>query len=202
MPGEFAMYTDISERKQRERELYRQNERLERFASVVSHDLRNPLNVATTRLELAQAECESDHLDDVAQAHDRIDTLIDDILTLARGGEQVREPETVDIADTIDSCWRNVGTAEATLVTETEQTIDAEPSRLKQLLENLFRTAAEHAGDDVTVTVGELDNRDGFYVADDGPGIPADKRDEVFEAGYSTHEIFVEYPVDNGIPNS
>lgn len=62
----------------------------------------------------------------------------------------------------------------------------ADRSRLRQLLENLFRNAVEHGGDDVTVTVGELDH--GFYVEDDGPGIPEEDREEVFETGYSTSD--------------
>jgi signal transduction histidine kinase len=44
----------------------------------------------------------------------------------------------------------------------------------------------EHAGEDVTVTVGDLDG--GFYVADDGPGIPESDRERVFETGYSTSD--------------
>ncbi|KPN29215.1 sensory histidine kinase AtoS [Halolamina pelagica] len=55
---------------------------------------------------------------------------------------------------------------------------------MKQLLENLIRNAVEHGGSDVTVTIGDL--VDGFYVADDGPGIPEPDRANVFEAGYST----------------
>jgi signal transduction histidine kinase len=51
-------------------------------------------------------------------------------------------------------------------------------------LENLFRNAIEHGGEDVTIRVGGLS--DGFYVEDDGPGVPEDARDEVFEVGYST----------------
>ena len=46
--------------------------------------------------------------------------------------------------------------------------------------------SVEHGGDDVTVTVGTVD--DGFYVEDDGTGIPEAERDEVFGAGYSTSE--------------
>jgi signal transduction histidine kinase len=46
--------------------------------------------------------------------------------------------------------------------------------------------AVEHGGDAVTVTVGDLDDGSGFYVADDGPGIPVEERDEVFESGYSS----------------
>lgn len=164
--------------------LQRERDRLDEFASIISHDLRNPLNVATGRLELAQRECNSDHLDDVAQAHDRMDALIDDVFTLAREGKQVEDSDPVDLGDTIDACWRNVETVSATLVTETEQTIIAESSRLKQLLENLFRNAVEHGGETVRITAGDLD--DGFYVADNGPGIPENERVEVFEAGYST----------------
>lgn len=61
------------ERKQVRSELQQQNDRLEEFASVVSHDLRNPLQVAKGRLELATEECDSGHLDDVAHAYGRTD---------------------------------------------------------------------------------------------------------------------------------
>ena len=57
---------------------------------------------------------------------------------------------------------------------------------LRRLLENLLRNAVEHGGDDVRVTVGPLAEGDGFYVADDGLGIPEEKREGVFESGYST----------------
>jgi PAS domain S-box-containing protein len=180
---------NITERKalqQRERELERQNDRLDRFVSVVSHDLRNPLNVAQGRLKLAREECDCDHLEDAADAVDRSLTLIEDLLTLTREGEQAREMESVDLTEAVDGCWRNVATADSTLAVDTELTVRADPSRLKQLLENLFRNAVEHGGDGVTVTVGSFD--DGFYVADDGPGIPEEEHDRVFETGYSTAE--------------
>jgi PAS domain S-box-containing protein len=168
----------------RERELEQHNDRLEAFTSVVSHDLRNPLNVAQGRLQLAREEHESEHLAAIERAHERMDTLITDLLTLARDGETVTEQQPVALAPLVESCWTNVETADATLVTDVDRTILASESRLKQLFENLFRNAVEHGGADVTVTVGAVD--DGFYVADDGPGIPADDRDAVFEAGYST----------------
>ena len=90
-PATVSIVRDITERKQQIRTLERQNERLEEFASIVSHDLRNPLDVATTRLELAMDACDSPHLADIADAHDRMERLIDDLLVLARQGEQVRE---------------------------------------------------------------------------------------------------------------
>ena len=70
------------------------------------------------------------------------------------------------------------------LTVETEQTIRADQGRLRQLLANLLRNAVDHGGDDVTVRVDEME--DGFYVADDGQGIPEAEREDVFEAGYST----------------
>jgi signal transduction histidine kinase len=164
--------------------LQRRNDRLDKFTGVVSHDLQNPLRVAAGKIKLAQEECESPHLDEAADALDRMETLIGDLLTIAREGTQVEETEATTLGAIAEESWSCVGTADATLRTETEQSIQADPSRLKQLLENLVRNAVAHGGEDVTVTVGELE--DGFYVADNGPGILAEERDEVFEAGYST----------------
>ncbi|MFB6189103.1 MAG: GAF domain-containing protein [Halapricum sp.] len=169
-----------------DRQLQRQNERLDEFASVVSHDLRNPLNVAQGRLELANEECDSPHLENAANAIERSLSLIEDLLTLAREGERVSGVESVDLAATMEACWQTVETDDATLATETIAAIQADASRLKQLLENLIRNAVEHGNGAVTITIGDLD--DGFYVADDGPGIPETEREQVFEPGYSTTE--------------
>lgn len=185
----------------RSAELERQNDRLAEFASVVSHDLRNPLNVAQGRVELAQDDCDSPHLDAAVGAHERMDGLISDLLTLAREGERVSDTEQVDLAAVVESCWLNVDTGEATLAVETDLTLYADESRLQQLLENLMRNsvehsstgsraepgdAVEHGGDRVVVAVGALTDGDGFFVADNGPGIPPDERSDVFDVGYST----------------
>lgn len=172
------------ERLSRERQLERQTEQLEKFAQVASHDLRNPLNVAQGRVGLAQDETDSEHLEAANKAIDRSLSLVADLLTLAREGKTVDTLETVALGETASRCWGNVDTAEGDLVVESERTIRADPGRVKQLLENLIRNAVEHGGSDVTVTIGDL--VDGFYVADDGPGIPEPDRANVFEAGYST----------------
>jgi signal transduction histidine kinase len=181
-----AHATAALDRLERERELARKNERLEEFASVVSHDLRNPINVANLRLDLATDECESEHLDDVAQALQRMETLTDDLLTLARTGNQGEVTEPTDLAAVSEHSWQTVTTGNATLRTETDRILRADRSSFKQLLENLFRNSVEHGGADVTVTVGSLD--DGFYVADDGSGIAASQHETVFESGHSTSD--------------
>lgn len=159
---------------------------MEEFASIVSHDLRNPLRVADGRLELIRNECESGHINDVAQALDRIDALIEDLLTLAREGHRVDENESVELATVATNSWQTVDTEQATLETDTTQAVEADRSRLQQLFENLYRNAIEHGGDDVTVSVGAMD--DGFYIADTGSGIPESKREDVFDVGYSANE--------------
>jgi CheY-like chemotaxis protein/two-component sensor histidine kinase len=172
-------------RRQATEQLQQQNEQLEEFANVVSHDLRNPLNIAQGRLELAQGQHDSEHLNAIGKAHTRMEVLIEDLLTLAREGHGVTEFTAVDLSALIDNCWATVETNGATLVTDTDRTVQADRSRLKQLCENLIRNAVEHGSDDVTVTVGAFEN--GFYIADDGPGIPQAKRDDVFEVGFSTN---------------
>ena len=181
---------DINERTQRVQALERTNERLDEFASIVSHDLHTPLSVAAGRLELAREACENEHpqLDAVADAIDRSQALVDDLLTLARGGETVERAEPVSLADLAERCWGVTPTAEASLAVETDRTVTADAGQLRQLLANLFENAVEHGGDDVTVTVGALPDGDGFYVADDGSGIPEAHRDRLFEAGHSTAE--------------
>ncbi|MFC6725745.1 PAS domain-containing sensor histidine kinase, partial [Halobium palmae] len=181
----FVISRNVSERKKRERRLNRQNERLEGFASVVSHDLRNPLNVAKGRLDLAREECDSDHLDAVERSHERMSALIDDLLAVARQGGAVTDVEPVTLADVARSCWRTVETGTATLVVDTDAVVRADRSRLRQLFENLFSNAVRHGGA-VEVRVGTLPG--GFYVEDDGSGIPEDERERVFEYGYSTAE--------------
>lgn len=178
---------DITERKEREEQLRREKERLDEFAGVVSHDLRNPLNVARGRIELAQEECDTNHLAAAVDGIERSLDLIDDLLALARGGKERGDLEPVAVNELVQACWNTVDTAQGTIAIEVESTIRADRGRLRQLLENLLRNAVQHGGSAVTVSIGPLP--DGFYIEDDGSGIPEAVREDVFEPGYSeTHD--------------
>ena len=173
--GTAGIIRNIEEREARKRELKRQNDRLDRFAGVVSHDLRNPLSIATGRLELARAECDSEHLDAIADAHDRIDSIIQGLLELARSGGTIDAAEPIALERAAERAWEMTGTGSCTLEIATDATIRGDEQLVIQLLENLFRNAVEHGGDAVTVEIGSLP--DGFYVADDGVGFePAERR--------------------------
>jgi len=182
----MAVSQDVTERKEHQRELERQNERLEEFTSVVSHDLRNPLTVLRGALELAERTGEAEHFERGERAVDRMERLVTDLRSLARQGDRVTDLEAVALPDVIQGGWETVETEDATLLVDVHATILADEGRLRQLLENLFRNAVEHGGNDVTVRVGPLE--DGLYVADDGPGIAPEDREHVFESGFSTSD--------------
>ncbi|UIO98751.1 PAS domain-containing sensor histidine kinase [Halobaculum sp. CBA1158] len=185
--GRVGVIRDVSKRKRREEALRRKNERLESFASIVSHDLRNPLNVLSGSLELARESDDPEHLDRAERAVEDMETLVEDLLMLAREGDVIDGLEPVALAASAESAWETATEgrdASATASIEAERRIVADPDRLEQLLENLFRNAIDHGGGDVHVVVADLD--DGFRVDDDGPGIPDGERENVFERGRTT----------------
>ncbi|WP_435319250.1 PAS domain S-box protein [Haloarchaeobius sp. TZWSO28] len=210
------------EREEYERQLERENDRLENFASIVSHDLRNPLDIISITLELMRQDGDLDRLDAIERAASRMNELIDDLLLLTRQGKIVGETSLVDIGSVAKRAWENVDTADADLTVEPGLGhIAADEPRLLQVFENLFRNSVEHgratpqlrfeetrdhetpqavgepnAGDggittadeSLSIRVGPLETAPGFYVEDDGAGIPPDQRDRVFDHGYTTSE--------------
>ena len=197
--GWLLIAHDVTERERRQEQLEAQNERLDRFASLVSHDLRNPLNVADGYLELASETADNDeYLDEIEKSYDRMETIIEDVLALAREGEAVTDPEPVKLDALADEAWNGVETGAASIAIDADVSILADPDRTRRLLENLFRNALEHAtdrpdGSDLEIAVGPIGEGangavTGFYVADDGIGIPACRTDQVLEDGYTTGE--------------
>jgi signal transduction histidine kinase len=225
------------------RTLRRQNERLEEFASIVSHDIRNPLNVAQGYIDLTLLDGDVGHLQIVSQALARIETLVEELLVLARQGRDINDPDWVSLAAVAKRAWETTETEDATIEIGDDLVLLADGGRLLGLLENLFRnavvhgrghddgTAGQHAGGDealerdavggrsdpenvpdgtaqpisepdggngggggdpvheetrdIRVRVGPTGDGGGFYVEDDGVGIPVDERERVFEYGVS-----------------
>lgn len=159
----------------------RQNKRLNEFAEVLAHDLRNPLTVAHGYTELVAEsldEPEREHLETVLDSLDRMETLITETLALARDGNDVGKQEAVNIRSVAQAAWDTVDPTDAALQVETDRQLMADRSRLRQLFENLFRNVDEHCDPDTTVTVDRTDG--GFTVADDGPGLPKKIAEDLF----------------------
>jgi len=159
--------------------------RAEFWAAVISdltHDAKNPLNVVSGRLELL--DIDEMHDEAMARSVDRVASLLDELSVLATLETPVTSTERVSLAECAKTVWSELSTGDAELVVQTERYVDADPYRLRVVLERLFENAAVHGGDGVTITLSETD--DGFAVADDGPGISAEDREDLFDQGFST----------------
>jgi PAS domain S-box-containing protein len=134
---------DVTERRRHEEQLREKNEQLDRFASVVSHDLRNPLGLASGHLQLAR-EGNEESFEAVESAHDRMERIIEDVLQLNRLGDGIGDLEATALPSVAREAWSNVDTHDASIVIDTDAEILADNQRLLRLLENLFRNAVEH----------------------------------------------------------
>jgi GAF domain-containing protein len=172
------------ERNHREAQLQQTNDRLESFASMLAHELRNPVNIGQIYSQQLPEETDPEAVEYVTEAFDRIEDMIDVMLVLTRGREAVGERTPVSLGSVATEVWDDVDAPDATLDVTLDQTIETDETYVRHLFRNLFENAVEHGGRGVSVTVGESST--GFYVADDGPGIPEDEREAVFEAGYTT----------------
>ncbi|MDS0294606.1 sensor histidine kinase [Halogeometricum luteum] len=200
--GRALVFQDVTALVAYRRELERQNEQLDRFARTVTHDLRNPLNVAQGYLELADGDVDAaatgtldparaaslrERFDTVADTHDRMRDIVDDLQTLARKGKSVEETERVRLGEAAEAAWSTVPTAGATLAVVADGVVVADRSRLLSVFENLFRNSVEHgSGDGRGVRIEVAITDDGFVVSDDGEGVDPVEREQVFEYGYTT----------------
>lgn len=193
--------------KTRTRRYERQTEQLNGVIAQATHDLRNPLNVAAGYTDLLSEKVDDEsRTEPLKGALERIETLVDELLILAHSKNARDTRETVRLEQLSDACWDLVETVDARLEIDGDLEFEADPDRLRHLFENLFRNAVEHTGGESTIRVGPLESGTGFYVADDGPGIPEDERERIFEPGYTTAEegtgfgvtIVSEIAVDHG----
>jgi len=195
--GRLLVLREITAQKHRERELKRQNERLDQFASTVSHDLQNPLNVAYGHLQRIEDDIDDEQFAAITQAHDRMERLIDDLLTLAQVGQTIEDTDEVALADAATAATGLVDLTDCdvAMAIPATTTVIADADRLVELFENLYRNAVEHTDGAVTLRVGVLSetgssdtslHQTGFFVEDTGCGIPESERADIFEHGYTT----------------
>jgi PAS domain S-box-containing protein len=183
--GLSVYFRDVSARRTNERRLEQRAKQFETFGDVLAHDLRTPLATLQGRLQLARETGDGEHLDAAEDALDRVETLVDDLTQVMREGSVVNDVGRVDLRSVAHELWLTIDTAEATLDVGEVGEIHADEKALARLLQNLFRNGVEHGGPEVAISLGPLDDGTGFFVADDGPGIPESERDRVFEPGYS-----------------
>lgn len=163
------------------RRLDEDHERQRRFLGFAAHELRTPIAVLRSKVESAEsAETRS-----LASDIQRLATLAEQLLDLQRM-ENDESREHFDLAALV----RNTVAELAPLMIANSKTVAVEasanrtfvgdPAAIERVVSNLVQNAADHGGQHIVVRVTDL----GFEVADDGPGIPPDERDRVFEPFY------------------
>jgi signal transduction histidine kinase len=158
------------------------------FVSDAAHELRSPLTAIRAQLEIGQVHPDStdwrqttaDALADV----ERLSRLIDDLLILARIDERpVRRLEQVDVAQVADDMVDryDVSDVDVSRVGESSIVIDGDVDAISRIIANLVDNAVLHAASAVSVGVHRTDSSVELVVADDGPGIPEQDRERVFD---------------------
>jgi signal transduction histidine kinase len=170
------------------------------FTADASHELRTPLTVIRGQLEvLAAQENPSDaevrRVEHLVQAEiTRISRLVDDLLVLAQAEQRdFLRSESIDLRSFVDDLWDGVSLTASRrfeLGPVPDGSVHADPDRLAQALRNLARNSIEHTTEDTGLVRLDVDrqapDRIRFAVSDDGPGIPADERERVFERFHRT----------------
>lgn len=195
--GVLVVLRDITDQHEYQRQLEEKTEQLDTLISIVSHDLRNPLSVASGNVELLRQDDDDDRLATVADALDRMEELVEETLQTARQDARqdadLSDLEPVSLSRLTEDSWEMVTTGDETTLEQGEDMVllgDAE--RLRTLFENVFRNAVEHNEPPLSIYVGAISTDDGqqdetgFVFEDDGTGIPAEQRDSIFEHGFST----------------
>jgi signal transduction histidine kinase len=168
------------------------------FLSDASHELRTPLTAVRGQLEVLARQRSPDPADVrrverlVLGEVDRMTRLVDDLLLLAQTDEdRFLAPESIDLEPYVAELFElSAGTARRRFELDEVPagTLEADPARLAQALRNVVANAIEHTREDglVRVRVAAAGAGVRFVVEDDGPGIPEDQRDLVFQRFHRT----------------
>ncbi len=171
------------------------------FVADASHELRTPLTVIRGQLELlAAAEAEVPAAEVrrverlVAAEIARITRLVDDLLLLAKAEQtEFLRPEPIELESYVRELWDGVtllATRRFELGELPRGTLSADPDRLAQALRNLLSNAIAHTAPEQGLVRMEVRragaDRVRFEVRDDGPGIPPQERERVFERFHRT----------------
>jgi len=169
--GQMVLLSDVTTAERRRRELARHNQQLEEFASALTHELRNVIQIIDSRLAVAGVRMDAENepvahesVERAGEMTDRMSRLVDDFRSLARYGQTVEQLQQVEFESAVTDAWRHANTDGLELAVGDNATVEADPGRLRQLLVNAFEFARHNGAS--AVRVEPL--TDGFTVTDDG----------------------------------
>lgn len=200
--GAVVILRDLREIKRLE-ESVRRNERLAaigRLAAGVAHEIRNPLSsirgfAQYLRHVLAEKPEARQYADVIIREMDRINRVVSDLLTFARPRRIA--PRPTDVRELVDHVVRLVEADAAARrisiekrVAPDTRTAMLDAAQMTQALLNLALNALQAVDEEGTIIIGGHRDGDGIrlWVEDDGPGIPAEARDKVFDPFFTSRE--------------
>ncbi len=151
----------------------------DRMLGAIGHDLRTPLAALRVRIESVEDEADRARMADTIEEMNR---TLDDILSLARLGRPSEAETDVDLAALVDAVaedFVDLGQPVSFLPTE-RLTLKLRPSLMRRAVRNLIENAVKYGGQ-AEVRVERSAHAAIVVVADNGPGIPADRLDAVFD---------------------
>ncbi len=168
---------------------------VEEFVGIISHELRAPVQKANSGLDLIESDCDSKYIDEVRETLGRMENLLDELISIVKYGDTLEETTAIELETIVDETWPNATNATLSIDSSLPR-IEAEESRLRQIFENLFRNANEEISGEAHIRIGCIDDTGhtesaettAIYVSDNGPGVPPEKREKVFEYGYTESE--------------
>jgi len=183
--GRMLVFTDVTDSERRRRELDRQNEQLEGFATAIRHELLNTLQIITGRVSVAgdalnrgDIALAKESLQSTSETADRMSEIVNGLATLARHGQTIDETTPVDLQPVVEGAWKRADTDGLTMTADVGGQVVADPTRLRDLFESGF-TFAAHNGASTVAVAREADE---IVITDDGT-----------PAGETASEAFFEY---------
>jgi len=183
---------DITQRKRMENELKETNTNLEEFTYVASHDLRSPLRGISDLLEWIKedlpTDCPADinkNIDRISIRVDKMEALIENLLTYARAGNLHSEIKTINISSLIDDVLSLVAIPDkfSVALDISVDELESALTPLETILRNLISNAVKHHDKEVgklNITCRRENSMLHFMVCDDGPGIPESAMKRIF----------------------
>lgn len=208
MIGAVSILQDISELKhtQRDREnllleLKRSNDELSQFSYAVSHDLSGPVRTVRTLTELlvrrgVNSEEEAAHIADlIERAAQGMEHLIDSLLRCAQAGQSELNPQPVSVRTVVDAVRLSLNSmitaADASITCSDLPTVNADPTQLEQLFQNLIANAIKYHRPGIAPRIDIRSDRvEGewrFSVKDNGEGIEPEYQGLIFQAMKRLH---------------
>ena len=164
-----------------------------RFVSDASHELRSPLASIAARIDVARRHGSPDEWEETLTGlhsdTNRLRTMVDDLLMLARSDSEatasLTKSTSIDVEDLILDAQASVpiptNVSLRTMAPASSVLVEGDSAQLRRVVINVLSNAVRHASAEVALSWVREGTESVIVVDDDGPGVPATKREAIFE---------------------